>query len=60
MNWSLPSGHYKKGLGQILNLGIKIDPQMVKINANLDSQTTQSVEELPKVYKDVFAWTYKD
>jgi len=33
---------------------------MVRINANLDSQTTQSVEELPKVYKDVFAWTYKD
>ncbi len=43
-----------------LNLGIKIDPQMVKTNVDLDSQTSQNVEQLFKEYKDIFAWTYKD
>jgi hypothetical protein len=38
-----------------LNLGIKIDPQMVKTNVDLDSQTSQNVEQLFKEYKDIFA-----
>lgn len=42
-----------------LNLGIKIDPQMVKIGANLDSQRSQNVKQLFKEYKHIFAWTYK-
>ncbi len=43
-----------------LNLGIKLDPQMVKTNVDLDSQTSQNVKQLLKEYKDIFAWTYKD
>jgi hypothetical protein len=38
-----------------LNLGIKIDPQMVKIGANLDSQRSQNVKQLFKEYKHIFA-----
>jgi len=41
-------------------LGIKVEPQMVKINAYVDSQIIQKAEELLKEYKDFFAWTYKD
>jgi hypothetical protein len=38
-----------------LNLGIKLDPQMVKTNVDLDSQTSQNVKQLLKEYKDIFA-----
>jgi hypothetical protein len=39
---------------QNLNLRIKIDPQMMKISVDLDSQTSQNVKQLLKEYKDVF------
>jgi len=43
-----------------LNLGIDEEPQMVKINAQLEISKVLEVEHLLKEFKDVFAWTYKD
>jgi hypothetical protein len=40
-----------------LNLGIKANPQYVKVNAQL---AKEKIEELFKEFKDVFAWTYKN
>jgi hypothetical protein len=43
-----------------LNLGTNAKPQMVKINACLQTNKALEVEQLLKEFKDVFAWTYKD
>jgi hypothetical protein len=43
-----------------LNLGINAKPQMVKINARLETSKVLEMEQLLKEFKDVFAWTYKD
>jgi hypothetical protein len=43
-----------------LNLGTNIEPQMVKINAQLEIGKVLEVEQLLKEIKDVFAWTHKD
>jgi hypothetical protein len=42
-----------------LNLGIDAEPQMVKINAQLETCKVLEMEQLLKEFKDVFAWTYK-
>jgi hypothetical protein len=42
------------------NLGINAKPQMVKINAQLETDKVLEVEQILKEFKDVFAWTYKD
>jgi hypothetical protein len=44
----------------MFNLGIDVQPQMVKINAKLETCKVLEVEQLLKEFKDVFAWTYKD
>jgi hypothetical protein len=41
-----------------LNLGIDAQPQMVKINTQLETGKVLEVEQLFKEFKDVFAWTY--
>ncbi len=38
------------------NLGIHEEPQLAKLNANLDSSIIDVGEELFKEYKDIFAW----
>jgi len=43
-----------------LNMGIDAEPQMVKINAQLEISKVLEMEQLLKEFKDVFAWTYKD
>jgi hypothetical protein len=43
-----------------LNLRTNAKPQMVKINAQLETSKMLEVERLSKEFKDVFAWTYKD
>ena len=42
-----------------LNLGIDVEPQMVKINAQLEIGKVLEMEQLLNELKDVFAWTYK-
>ncbi len=44
----------------MLNLGTDVEPQMVKINAQLEICKVLEVEQLLKEFKDVFAWTCKD
>jgi hypothetical protein len=41
-------------------MGINANPQMVKINAWLETSKMMEVEQMLKEFKDVFAWTYKD
>ncbi len=41
-----------------LNLGTNAKPQMVKINAQLETGKVLEVEQLLKEFKYVFAWTY--
>jgi hypothetical protein len=43
-----------------LNLGTNAEPQIMKINALLETCRMLEVEQLLKEFKDVFAWTYKD
>jgi hypothetical protein len=43
-----------------LNLGTDVEPQMVKINVQLETGKVLEVEQLLKEFKDVFAWTYKN
>ncbi len=43
-----------------LNMGTNVKPQMVKINAQLETSKVLEVEQSLKEFKDVFAWTYKD
>jgi hypothetical protein len=43
-----------------LNLGIDAEPQMVKINVELETGKVLEVKQLLKEFKDVFAWTYTD
>jgi flagellin-specific chaperone FliS len=43
-----------------LNLGTDLEPQMVKINVQLEISKVLEVEHLLKEFKDVSAWTYKD
>jgi hypothetical protein len=45
---------------QPLNLGTLDEPQVVKLNANLDPFIANAVKQLVKEYKDIFAQTYKD
>jgi flagellin-specific chaperone FliS len=39
-------------------LGIYVEAQMVKINAQLEISKVLEVEQLLKELKDVFTWTY--
>ncbi len=43
-----------------LNLSSYDEPQVVKLNVDLDFSIADAVEQLLKEYKDIFAWTYKD
>jgi predicted transcriptional regulator len=43
-----------------LNLEIDVEPQLVKINAQLETSKMLEKEQLLKEFKDFFAWTYKD
>jgi hypothetical protein len=43
-----------------LNLGTNVEPQMVKINAQLETSKVLELEQLLKEFTDVFAWTYRD
>ncbi len=42
------------------NFGINAEPQLVKINAQLETSKVLEVEQLLKEFKDVFTWTYKN
>jgi hypothetical protein len=42
------------------NLGINVEPHMVKINAQLEIGKVLEVEQLLKEFKDVVVWTYKN
>jgi hypothetical protein len=42
------------------NLGTNVEPQMVKINAQLEIGIVLEMEQLLKEFKDVFAWMFKD
>jgi len=42
------------------NMGTDVEPQMVKINAQLETSKVLEMEQLLKEFKDVFAWTYID
>jgi len=54
--WNLP----KEVQIYPLNLGIHEEPQLGKLNANLDSSMVNVTKQLLKDYNDVFAWMYKD
>jgi hypothetical protein len=43
-----------------MNLGINVEPHMVKINAQLEIGKVLEVEQLLKEFKDVVVWTYKN
>jgi hypothetical protein len=43
-----------------LNLGIKANPQCIKINAQLTKEKIKEPHNLLHEFKYVFAWTYKD
>jgi hypothetical protein len=43
-----------------LNLGIDAQPQLVKINAQLETSKVLELEYILKEFKDVFTWTYKN
>jgi hypothetical protein len=43
-----------------MNLNIQNEPQVVKLNVDLNPFVVDAVEQLLKKYKDVFVWTYKD
>jgi hypothetical protein len=43
-----------------MNLNIQNEPQVVKLNVDLNPFVADVVEQLLKKYKDVFVWTYKD
>ncbi len=40
-------------------MGTNAEPQLVKIDAQLETSKVLEVEQLLKEFKDVFAWTYK-
>ncbi len=42
-----------------MNIGIQTEPQMVKVNSNLQPKKVWELKLL-REYKDVFAWTHKD
>ncbi len=42
------------------NMGIDVEPKMVKINAQLKTSKMLEMKQLLTEFKDVFAWTYKD
>jgi hypothetical protein len=41
-------------------LGTENEPQYVKINVDLTSPITTTIEELQREFKDVFSWTFGD
>jgi hypothetical protein len=43
-----------------LNLGIKANPQYIKVNSQLTKEKTNELQMLLKEFKDVFTWIYKD
>ncbi len=43
-----------------LNLETDAEPQMVKINARLETCKVLESKQLLKEFNDVFAWTYKN
>ncbi len=43
-----------------LNLGTDVEPQLVEINAQLETCKVLETNQMLKEFKDVFAWTYKD
>jgi hypothetical protein len=44
----------------MFNLGTDVEPQMVKINAQLEIGKVLKVEQFLKKFKDVSAWTCRD
>jgi hypothetical protein len=54
--WNLP----KEVQIRPLNLGIHEQPQLVKLNTDLDSFVANATKQLLKKYNHVFAWMYKD
>ncbi len=55
-NWTLTKNQQLMKL----NLGTDAKPQMMKINAQLETSKVLALEQLLKGFKDVFAWTNKD
>lgn len=43
-----------------ISLGTMEDPKMVRIGRELDPAYEEQIIKIPRDYKDVFAWTYKD
>jgi hypothetical protein len=43
-----------------INLGIKDNPQMIKVNAQLTQENMSSLKELLMECKDIFVWIYKN
>jgi hypothetical protein len=43
-----------------LNLGIKANPQYIKVNSQLTKEKIEELHMLLNEFKDVFAYTYKD
>jgi hypothetical protein len=41
-------------------MGTTTEPQLVKLNIDLDLSIVAAVESLFKEYKDVFTWSYTD
>jgi len=56
IKWNLP----KEVQIRLLNLGIHEEPQLGKLNTNLDSFMVNVAKQLLEKYNDVFAWMYKD
>jgi hypothetical protein len=50
----------KKVQIRLLNLGTQNEPQVVKLNVNLNPFVADAIKQLLKECKDVFVWTYKD
>ncbi len=42
------------------NMGTNVEPQLMKIIAQLEIEKMFKVEQLLKEFKDVFTWTYKN
>ncbi len=56
VGWTLNEDHQLMKF----NLEINAKPQMVKINAQLQTCKVLELKQLLQEFKDVFAWTYKD
>ncbi len=56
VGWMLPKSQQLMKF----NLRTNVEPQLVKMNAQLETNKVLEAEQLLKKFKDVFAWTQKD